>query len=217
MSALPARLIALVWDGTLPVPRPLLQRLAYYALPAALALAVAAAWSQPQALSMLSKKSGSVALALIFGLLAVAPLVRILPTIGFPRLVMSYRRELGVASAWFVLVHFLGLAQGAGILSLQGVAFMFTGGNGFLTAGAIAAAGMTVLAFTSNDIALRLLGRNWKRLHRIAYPVLLIALLHASMAGGAPAKALVIFGFYLLLKFAAARGWHLSVPRPQTA
>ena len=48
----------------------------------------------------------------------------------------------------------------------------------YLTIGFVALLGLAALAVTSTDAAVRRMGRGWKRLHRLAYPIGVLALLH---------------------------------------
>ncbi|MDE2005485.1 MAG: ferric reductase-like transmembrane domain-containing protein [Rhodospirillales bacterium] len=48
----------------------------------------------------------------------------------------------------------------------------------YLTIGFVALLGLAALAATSFDAAVRRMGRGWKRLHRLAYPIAALALLH---------------------------------------
>lgn len=48
----------------------------------------------------------------------------------------------------------------------------------YLTIGFVALVGLVALAVTSTDAMVRRMGRGWKRLHRFAYPIGVLALLH---------------------------------------
>jgi sulfoxide reductase heme-binding subunit YedZ len=48
----------------------------------------------------------------------------------------------------------------------------------YLTVGFIALLGLAALGFTSTDSAMRRMGRWWKRLHRLVYPIGVLGLLH---------------------------------------
>jgi len=67
--------------------------------------------------------------------------------------------------------------------------------------GAVAGIGMILLGLTSNNISVRLLKKNWKRLQRIAIPVYFLISIHkfiASDEGLIP--VLVIFVVYVVLR-----------------
>ena len=48
----------------------------------------------------------------------------------------------------------------------------------YIAVGAIALLGLSALAATSTRWSMRRLGKGWKKLHRMVYPILLIVLLH---------------------------------------
>jgi sulfoxide reductase heme-binding subunit YedZ len=107
--------------------------------------------------------------------LAVSPARTIL---DWPRLLIV-RRMLGVTAMAYGLAH----------LTLYVVTEKFQIGfvaseialRIYLTIGFVALIGLVVLGSISTDAAIRRLGRNWKRLQRLAYPVAGLALLHYFM------------------------------------
>lgn len=48
----------------------------------------------------------------------------------------------------------------------------------YILVGALAWLGLLALALTSNRASMRRLGKGWKRLHRLVYPILVLVLLH---------------------------------------
>ena len=52
----------------------------------------------------------------------------------------------------------------------------------FITLGLIALAILSAMAFTSNQWAMKSLGKNWKRLHRLVYAASLLIVIHALLA-----------------------------------
>ncbi|MFZ5675616.1 MAG: sulfite oxidase heme-binding subunit YedZ [Pseudomonadota bacterium] len=126
--------------------------------------------------------------------LALTPLQRIL---GWPRLALI-RRMLGVTTFAYALAH----------LSLYivnekfDVAFVVSeiALRIYLTIGFVALLGLTLLAATSTDGAVRKLGRNWKRLHLIVYGLAALALLHYFIQSKIDVSQPVLWsGFFLLL------------------
>jgi sulfoxide reductase heme-binding subunit YedZ len=104
--------------------------------------------------------------------LAITPLSRAL---DLPALLLV-RRNVGVAAACYATVHLLLyiVDQNFKILTvISEIALRF-----YLTIGFIALLVLLALAITSTDGWIKKLGRNWKRLHRLAYPVGVVALLH---------------------------------------
>lgn len=102
-------------------------------------------------------------------------LKRPLPGVLLP--ILAYRRHLGVAGFLFLVVHvgfhFL-IEAGLGEALLRSRAQ-------YLWAGSFAFTGLFLLAMTSNDQAMRELGRKWKQLHRFVYLFFAVAVVHTLM------------------------------------
>ena len=97
--------------------------------------------------------------------LAVTPLRRVLPKARWPRWLLVHRRALGVASfayAAFHTVTYLQRKWGYGYILKEGV-------EPDLLTGWIAFVIFLALALTSNDQSIKVLRRNWQRLHRTVY------------------------------------------------
>lgn len=104
--------------------------------------------------------------------LAVTPARALL---DWPRVVLL-RRMLGLAAAFYTFAHIgfyvadEGYALGF-VLSQMLTVF-------YLILGTIATVGFIVLSVTSTDAAMARLGRRWKLLHRVIYPVAALSLWH---------------------------------------
>ena len=104
--------------------------------------------------------------------LAITPFARAL---DFPALLLV-RRNVGVAAACYAVVHLClyVVDQNFKLLTvISEIALRF-----YLTIGFAALLVLLALAVTSTDAWVKKLGRNWKRLHRLAYPLGAVALLH---------------------------------------
>lgn len=116
------------------------------------------------------------ALRFLLATLAVTPL-RDLTGINLLR----YRRALGLLAFWYVVMHFLTylvLDQ-----NLDGAAILADiAKRPFITIGMACLVLLAPLAATSNSFSIRRLGRNWNRLHRLAYVVVLGGALHFAMS-----------------------------------
>lgn len=162
----------------------------YYIYPILLAIA---AFTFPS--SELFRKFGTLAFWLLTGNLFLRPatvLVRLWPI----QLLFTLRREIGIASFWSYVFHSLGMIYIFGLKPLE----LLSDPTSFIFFGASAGIGMYALGFTSNDLAVRLLKRNWKRLHRIAYVVFFLSLYHSSLAENEPAKLYLIGGAFIIAK-----------------
>ncbi len=126
--------------------------------------------------------------------LALTPLQRILM---WPRLALI-RRMLGVTAFTYALTHFA-LYVVNEKFDLVFVATEIVK-RIYLTIGFTALIGLSLLAATSTDSALRKLGRNWKRLHMIVYAIAVLALLHYFMQSKIDVSQATLWsGFFLLL------------------
>ncbi|HQT79163.1 MAG TPA: protein-methionine-sulfoxide reductase heme-binding subunit MsrQ [Rhodopila sp.] len=116
--------------------------------------------------------TGLWALRLLLISLAITPFAR---AFDWPGLLLV-RRMVGVAAACYAVAH-LGLYvvdQNFNLIKVVSeIALRF-----YLTIGFVALLGLLALAGTSTNNWMKALGRNWKRLHRLAYPIGAVALLH---------------------------------------
>lgn len=126
--------------------------------------------------------------------LALTPLQRIL---GWPKLALI-RRMLGVTTFAYALAHFsLYIVNEKFDLAfvVSEIALRI-----YLTIGFAALFGLSLLAMTSTDWAVRTLGRNWKRLHLIVYGLAALALLHYFIQSKIDVSQPVLWsGLFLLL------------------
>ncbi len=95
--------------------------------------------------------------------------------LGNPNLVVV-RRMVGVAAACYAGVHLvLYAADQSWKLSVIATEILV---RAYLTIGFVALLGLAALAVTSTDGWVKRLGRNWKRLHKLAYGFAVLALIH---------------------------------------
>ena len=95
--------------------------------------------------------------------------------LGAPNIVVI-RRMVGVAAACYAGLHFLLYAADQNWRFLAIATEILV--RAYLTIGFVALLGLTVLAVTSTDGWVKRLGRNWKRLHKLAYGFAVLALIH---------------------------------------
>lgn len=122
------------------------------------------------------KELGEPALNLLLFILFLPPFSQI-TNWTFLRILMGWRREFGVAAFWFFLFHGAGMIYSENLTDIN----TFLDPNGYLFWGGIAGIGMLILGLTSNDLSVKLLKRNWKRLQLIAIPTLFFAHAHVSI------------------------------------
>lgn len=119
--------------------------------------------------------SGKWAVRFLLVTLALTPLQRIFRW----NRVAIVRRMFGVGTACWAGLHFaLYVASVKADLVFVTSEILH---RVYLTIGFAALAGLAVLAATSTDTMIRRLGTWWKRLHRLAYPIAALAILHFFM------------------------------------
>jgi methionine sulfoxide reductase heme-binding subunit len=149
----------------------------------------------PRPLNEAIHQIGLWALRLLFVTLAVTPLRQ---TLDWPRLVLV-RRMIGVASFGYAALHLL-LYTADQAFDLVKVASEIAL-RIYLTIGFIGLVGLMALAATSTDGMIRRLGgRRWRRLHRLAYAVAALAVIHHFMQSKANVgEPFVMAGLFLWL------------------
>ena len=123
------------------------------------------------------QRTGRYALVLLVLCLACTPLKTVFGWKG----VMKVRRALGLYSFLYALIH---------VLILSGwdyqfhFAFLFAdfSGKSYIWVGVAAWLILLALAATAFRWSVKLLGKNWKRLHQLIYPAGLLAVLHYAWA-----------------------------------
>jgi sulfoxide reductase heme-binding subunit YedZ len=94
---------------------------------------------------------------------------------ALPKLI-QVRRMLGLAAAAYTVAHliFYGAMEGFNLPFVVGeIIHRF-----YLTIGFVAVVGFVVLAVTSTDASIRSLGKRWKLLHQLIYPIAILSLWH---------------------------------------
>jgi sulfoxide reductase heme-binding subunit YedZ len=155
-------------------------------------------------------QTGDWAIRFLWLSLAVTPLRRIA---NWPKLI-NVRRMLGVTALCYALTHLtlytvdlkLDLVR-----VVSEIALRF-----YLTIGFVALLGLITLGSTSTDAAIKRLGRNWNRLHRIVYVIGVLAAFHFFIQSKADVyEPTLMAGFFLLLmlyRLAHWRGFSLTSP-----
>jgi sulfoxide reductase heme-binding subunit YedZ len=155
-------------------------------------------------------QAGDWAIRFLWLSLAVTPLRRIA---NWPKLILV-RRMLGVTALCYALTHltlyWVDLKLDVFRVA-QEIALRF-----YLTIGFVALLGLIALGSTSTDAAIKKLGRNWSRLHKIVYVIGVLAAFHFFIQSKADVyEPTLMAGFFLLLMFyrlAHWRGFSLTSP-----
>jgi sulfoxide reductase heme-binding subunit YedZ len=138
-----------------------------------LAWRLAAGQLGPRPINEVIHQTGLWTIRLLLITLAVTPLRQLL---RWPQLV-TVRRMIGVAAFAYAAAHLTAFTTDKAF-DLGAVATEIVS-RFYLTIGALALAGLAVLAATSTDRMVRRLGgRNWRRLHRLVYAIGILAAVH---------------------------------------
>lgn len=148
----------------------------------------------PLAVKAALRLVGDWTIRLLIITLALTPLQRVL---NYPKIALV-RRMLGVTAFAYALAHFL--------LYIVNVKYdlVFVASEIilriYLTIGFVALLGLSLLAATSFDAAVRRLGKKWKLLHQSVYGIAALGLLHYFIQTKADVSpATLMAGFYFLL------------------
>jgi methionine sulfoxide reductase heme-binding subunit len=91
---------------------------------------------------------------------------------------LRFRRAIGLTAFYYIVLHFLSwLVLDMGLLMSQALGDIIK--RPYVTIGMASLVMLIPLAVTSNDRMLRRIGAaKWQRLHRLAYPAVILAALH---------------------------------------
>lgn len=197
---------AVAFAGTL-VPVLLL---AYYALAGFPKGAGSSTLLGPRPFTAAIHETGDWAIRFLLLSLAVTPLRRIGQ---WPKLILI-RRMLGVAALCYALGHLVlyFFDQNWDVLRVVSEIALRI----YLTIGFVAMLGLAILGATSTEAAIKKLGRNWNRLHKIVYGIGILAALHFFMQSKADVyQPTLMAGFFILLMFYRLAHWRgLSLTSP---
>jgi sulfoxide reductase heme-binding subunit YedZ len=130
-------------------------------------------------LEKLLHQTGEIAIWTLGSVIALTPLRTLFPKSRVVAAINRHRRYLGVTACIYGLLHFSchTLYEGGwdGLLRSFSKPLIWLGASGLTI--------LVILALTSNNWSARKLGRNWKRLHRLAYVAATLLLVHQSIAG----------------------------------
>jgi methionine sulfoxide reductase heme-binding subunit len=124
-------------------------------------------------------RTGEIAIWTLGAVLSLSPLRVLFPNSAVVAALNRHRRLIGVSACIYGLIHFTLHLLYEG--SWDAVVRSFS--KPFIWFGASGLSILIILALTSNQISMRLLRRNWKRLHRLAYLAAVILLYHQAIAG----------------------------------
>lgn len=143
-------------------------------------------------LDRITRSTGNAALILLLVTLSITPLRSLLTTTmiyiraGHGKRasdwnwVIKLRRMLGLLSFFYATLHlgiYCWLDQGGNLA----YALRDISERPFLAIGTVSFLMLVPLALTANDYSMRLLGKKWRSLHRLVYPIAILAIIHYWM------------------------------------
>ena len=176
----------------------IIQSLCYYVLPAVMFMLVIAFQLLNIDNYQLLVEFGKYALILVLIILFVKPISVIFNKIDLFRIIMSYRREMGVLAFWFATFHAILLMFYLKLISIESLP-LFIDIKGMLFWGVLALLGMILLGITSNTLSQIKLKQNWKKLQYLAYPTLAFILIHKAIVKN-EFEPYIILGIFIILK-----------------
>ncbi len=140
---------------------------------------------------------GKTALNLLILTLCITPIRR---STGWNRLI-SFRRLLGLFAFFYLILHFLTYA----FLDLQDWSMVLEdiAKRPYITLGFTALMLLIPLAITSTSGWQRRLGRKWTKLHRLIYPVAVLAVIHFYWQSKRDVSEPLLYFFVLSMLFSA--------------
>jgi methionine sulfoxide reductase heme-binding subunit len=125
-------------------------------------------------------QTGEIAIWTLGAVLSLSPLRVLFPRSRFVNALNRHRRTVGVSGCVYGLFHFSFHLLYEG--DAQAVARSFS--KPFIWFGLSGLSILVILAATSNNFSIKKLGgKNWKRLHRLAYAAAGLLIYHQSIAG----------------------------------
>jgi sulfoxide reductase heme-binding subunit YedZ len=125
-------------------------------------------------------RTGEIAIWTLGAVLSLSPLRVLFPWSRLVNALNRHRRAIGVSACVYGLMHF-----GFHLLyegDAQAIARSFS--KPFIWLGLAGLTILVILAASSNNFSIRKLGgRNWKRLHRLAYAAAAVLIYHQAIAG----------------------------------
>ena len=144
--------------------------------------------------------TGELGARLLIVTMAVTPLRLVFSGAAWTRWLVRRRRNLGVAAFGYALLHATAYLQRQSLTVITKEAAELA-----LATGWVALLVMLLLAATSNDAAVRLLGRRWKWLHRAVYAAAVLTFAHWILTAFDPLPGAAHLGVLAALE--AIRVW----------
>ncbi|MEA3249951.1 MAG: ferric reductase-like transmembrane domain-containing protein [Patescibacteria group bacterium] len=193
-------------DGNLFVPKRYIDNLFYYVLPVTLGVLL----FYPGAVRSLQPPLGIAAEIMLLIVLFVKPFAVFFPKIRIFSRLVGLRRQLGLATFFLALAHFLYFVSLHGLLPHLSFWSALTRPSG-LRSGTLALLLLAIISASSIWFIVKRLKKWWKRVQRLSYLVLPLVLLHATIMRGDSYWFMgLVLGAYIVLK---GIEWYLYLRR----
>lgn len=161
-------------------------------------------------LQRLHFRTGDWTLRFLLISLAMTPLRRVFKS----SLPIRFRRMLGLFCFFYASLHLLVWLVIDQSLSLDNMLHDVPE-SPYIILGLVAYLMLLALALTSNVTAMRILGRNWQRLHRLAYIVAVLGLIHffwlTKLDPSEPLIYTMLFAVLLAFRWSILKKWCLGL------
>jgi sulfoxide reductase heme-binding subunit YedZ len=147
-------------------------------------------------------ESGTIAMIMLLSALAVTPLRRLTGLAAITRL----RRMIGLLAFGYVSLHFL-VWLGVDLFFDVSLILDDLTQRPYVMVGFAAWVILLLLASTSTDRAVRILKRNWSRLHRLVYAAGVLAVIHVIWLTRADYREATIYALILLVLLGSRLVW----------
>jgi len=141
-------------------------------------------------------ETGQWSVGLLFLAMVITPLRRIFTSTKWTSSLLYHRRAIGVASFAYAAHHtvvYLERKWGADLILTEGL-------KPSLATGWVALLIFLLLAVSSNNSSVRLLGRKWKPLHRSVYIAAALVFAHWALASFDPVPAYIVLGLLCVIE-----------------
>ena len=116
---------------------------------------------------------------ILIGVMLIRPLADVLPGIGFLHSLVPLRKEFGIMSGLFIVVHSYDFFARKDLNILTAIFdAKYWSLDSALTWGILGFITVILLLLTSNQLSIRLLRRQWKNVQRLAYPLFFFSAVH---------------------------------------
>ncbi len=127
------------------------------------------------------KEWGSMSMNVLYLIMFMKPLI-VIAGYRIWYTLLPYRRQLGMIAFWLAAFHTGGLIVAKNLWNIS--TYLTNPLTNYLFIGVFAMLGMVILAATSNFYSIKKLGKNWKKIQWLAYPVLFLGKLHGDLSKG---------------------------------